>query len=148
MKKFFIIDANAYIHRAYHALPLLSTSKNQQVNAVFGFIKLLLKIKNTFKPGYIAACFDYPDKNFRHEIFKDYKAHRKPLEEELISQMPIAREAVRALNIADVEIKGFEADDLIATIAKKNQKENIETVIVTGDKDILQLVENEDILVE
>lgn len=147
MKKFFIIDANAYIHRAYHALPLLSTSKNQQVNAVFGFIKLLLKIKNTFKPGYIAACFDYPDKNFRHEIFKDYKAHRKPLEEELISQMPIAREAVRALNIADVEIKGFEADDLIATIAKKNQKENIETVIVTGDKDILQLVENEDILV-
>ena len=147
MKKFYIIDGNAYIHRAYHALPPLSTSYNQQINAVYGFIKLLLKIKDTFKPGYIAVCFDYPAKNFRHNIFPQYKAHRKPLDEELISQMPIAREAVKALNIDEVEIEGFEADDLIATIAANNKKEGIQTVIVTGDKDILQLVENDDILV-
>lgn len=147
MKKFFIIDGNAYIHRAYHALPPLATSQNRQVNAVYGFIKLLLKIKNNFKPDYIAVCFDHPSKNFRHDIYKEYKAHRKPLDEELISQMPIAREAADALNISKVEIKGFEADDLIAAIAEKNKKEKIKTVIVTGDKDILQLVEDDDILV-
>ncbi len=147
MKKFYIIDGNAYIHRAYHALPPLSTSHNQQVNAVYGFIKLLMKIKNNFKPDFIAVCFDYPAKNFRHAMYKEYKANRKPLDEALISQMPIAREAVKALNIAEVELEGYEADDLIATIAEKNKKDEIRSIIVTGDKDILQLVEDDDILV-
>ncbi|MDR3274632.1 MAG: DNA polymerase I [Endomicrobium sp.] len=147
MKKFFIIDGNAYIHRAYHALPPLVTSNNQQINAIYGFIKLLFKIKNNFNPDYIAVCFDYPSKNFRHEIFKNYKANRRPLDEALISQMPIAREAAKALNIADIEIQGYEADDLIATLAQNNKKNNMQTVIVTGDKDILQLAEDENILI-
>ncbi|AKL98049.1 DNA polymerase I [Endomicrobium proavitum] len=147
MKKFYIIDGNAYIHRAYHALPPLTTSNNQQVNAVYGFIKLLLKIKNTFKPGFIAVSFDYPAKNFRHNVYAQYKANRKPIDDALISQMPIAREAVEALNIAKIEVEGYEADDIIATLADKNKKEKIETVIVTGDKDILQLVEDDDVLV-
>jgi DNA polymerase-1 len=148
MKKFFIVDGNAYIHRVYHALPLLFTSDNRQVNAVYGFVKLLLKIKNSFNPDYMAVCFDYPAKNFRHEIFKDYKANRKPLDEALISQMPIAREATRALNIAGVEIKGYEADDLIATITENNKEnDGVQTVIITGDKDILQLAEDENVLV-
>ncbi|MCL2485816.1 MAG: DNA polymerase I [Endomicrobia bacterium] len=143
MRKFYVIDGNAYIHRAYHALPPLNTSDGTQVNAVYGFIKLLLKIKNTFKPDYIAVCFDYPAKNFRHEIFTEYKAHRKPLDEALISQMPLAREAVKALNIAEIEIKGYEADDLIASVVENNRKNDIYTVIVTGDKDILQLVKDD-----
>jgi DNA polymerase-1 len=147
MKKFFIIDGNAYIHRAYHALPLLSTSNNQQVNAVYGFIRLLLKIKSNFEPDYITVCFDYPSKNFRHKIFKEYKANRKPLDEALISQMPLAREAVEALNIYKVEVQGYEADDLIATIAKHNKGNSVQTVVVTGDKDILQLTEDESVLV-
>jgi DNA polymerase-1 len=147
MKKFFIIDGNAYIHRAYHALPLLSASNNRQVNAVYGFVKFLLKIKNSFKPDYIAVCFDYPSKNFRHGIFKDYKANRKPLDRALISQMPIAREAVKALNIAEIEIKGYEADDLIATLTVNNKENGVQTVVATGDKDILQLAENEDVLI-
>lgn len=147
MKKFFIIDGNAYIHRAYHALPPFLTSNNQHVNAVYGFIKLLLKIKNNFKPDYLAVCFDYPSKNFRHELFKEYKANRKPLDDALTSQMPIAREAVKALNIAEIEIKGYEADDLIATITENNKKNNLQTVIVTGDKDILQLAEYENVLI-
>jgi len=147
MKKFYIIDGNAYIHRAYHALPPLTTSKNQQINAVYGFIKLLLKIKNTFKPGFMAVSFDYPSKNFRHNLYTEYKANRKPLDEALVDQMPIAREAVDALNIPKIEVKGYEADDIIATIAKKNKEEHIETVIVTGDKDAMQLVEDDDILV-
>ncbi|GHT74129.1 DNA polymerase I [Endomicrobiia bacterium] len=147
MKKFFIIDGNAYIHRAYHALPPLSTTNNQQINAVYGFVKLLLKIKNNFKPDYIAVCFDYPSKNFRHELFKEYKANRKPLDEALINQMPIAREAVKALNMAEIEIKGYEADDLIATITEINKKNSLQTVIVTGDKDMLQLAQEEDVLI-
>ena len=147
MKKFYIIDGNAYIHRAYHALPPLATSGNRQVNAVFGFVKLLLKIKDSFKPDYIAVCFDYPSKNFRHEIYSGYKAHRKPPDPALIEQMPMAREAVKALDIADIEVKGYEADDLIAAMAKHNKKNEIATVIVTGDKDILQLVQDNDILV-
>jgi DNA polymerase-1 len=147
MKNFLIIDGNAYIHRAYHALPPLSASNNRQVNAVYGLVKLLLKIKNSFKPDYIVVCFDYPSKNFRHEIFKDYKANRKPLDEALISQMPIAREAVKALNIAGIEIKGYEADDLIATLTMNNKENGVQTVIATGDKDILQLAEDEDVLI-
>lgn len=147
MKKFYVIDGNAYIHRAYHALPPLSTSKNQQVNAVYGFIKLLLKIKKNFNPDFMAVCFDYPEKNFRHTIYKEYKANRKALDEALISQMPIAREAAKALNIAELEVRGFEADDLIATVAHNNYKDKVQTVIVTGDKDILQLVEDDQTLV-
>jgi DNA polymerase-1 len=147
MKKFFIIDGNAYIHRAYHALPPLFTSNNQQINAVYGFIKLLLKIKNSFNPDYTAVCFDYPSKTFRHEIFKDYKANRKSLDEALINQMPIAREAVKALNISVIEIKGYEADDLIATLTENNKRKSVQTVIVTGDKDILQLAEDENVLI-
>jgi len=142
MKKFYIVDGNAYIHRAYHALPPLSTSDNRQVNAVYGFVKLLLKIKSNFKPDYLAVCFDYPAKNFRHDLYRDYKAQRKPLDPELISQMPAAREAVKALGIAASEVKGYEADDLIATIASENKKHGVMTIIVTGDKDILQLVKD------
>ncbi|MDR1721302.1 MAG: DNA polymerase I [Endomicrobium sp.] len=147
MKKFFIIDGNAYIHRAYHALPPLSISDGRQVNAVYGFIKLLLKIKNDFKFGYIVICFDYPSKNFRHEIFKDYKANRKTPDEAFITQIPIAKEAVKALSIVEIEMKGYEADDLIATIVENNKKIGIESVIVTGDKDIFQLVEDRNVLV-
>jgi DNA polymerase-1 len=147
MKNFLILDGNACIHRAYHALPPLSTSNNQQVNAVYGFIRLLLKIKSVFVPDYIAVCFDYPSKNFRHEIFKEYKANRKPLDEDLISQMPLAREAVDALSISRVEIQGYEADDLIATIVKHNKENSVQTIIVTGDKDILQLIEDKNVLV-
>ncbi|MDR1243907.1 MAG: DNA polymerase I [Endomicrobium sp.] len=147
MKRFFIIDGNAYIHRAYHALPPLTTTNNQQVNAVYGFIKLLFKIKDNFKPDFMIVCFDFPSKNFRHQIFVEYKANRKPLDVGLISQMPIAREAVDALDIKKIEIKGYESDDLIATLVEKNKKNNVKTVIVTGDKDILQLVDSQNVLV-
>ncbi|MDR0724248.1 MAG: DNA polymerase I [Endomicrobium sp.] len=147
MKNFFIIDGNAYIHRAYHALPPLSTTSNQQINAVYGFIKLLFKIKNNFKPDFMVVCFDYSSKNFRHQMFKEYKANRKPLEVGLISQMPIAREAVDALDIKNIEIEGYESDDLIATLTEQNRRNNVETVIVTGDKDILQLAQDKDVLI-
>ena len=139
-KVLYIIDASAYIHRAYHAIRPLTTSKGVPTNAVYGFIKLINKIKNEQKPDYIAICFDHPSKNFRHQLSPIYKANRKQLDEDLIKQMPIARQAVNAMQLASFEMAGFEADDVIGTVAKKAEKEGIKVVIVTGDKDLFQLV--------
>lgn len=140
MAKFYIIDGNGYIHRAYHALPPLTTSKGEMVNAVYGLIRMLMKLQRHDKPDYIAVCFDHPSPTFRHKQFEQYKAHRKEIDDELKSQMPLAREAARALNIKTFEMPGYEADDLIATLARQAEKDGIKVVIVTGDKDALQLV--------
>ena len=139
-KTLYIIDASAYIHRAYHAIRPLTTSKGVPTNAVYGFIKLINKIKKEQKPDYIAICFDHPSKNFRHRLSPVYKANRKQLDEDLIKQMPIARQAVEAMQLAWFEKAGFEADDVIGTVAKKAEKQGIKVVIVTGDKDLFQLV--------
>ena len=139
-KVLYIIDASAYIHRAYHAIRPLTTSTGIPTNAVYGFIKLINKIKNEQKPDYIAVCFDHPSKNFRHQLSPIYKANRKQIDEDLIKQMPIARQAVHAMQLASFEVAGFEADDIIGTVAKKAEKEGVKVVIVTGDKDLFQLV--------
>ena len=145
-KVLYIIDASAYIHRAYHAIRPLTTSTGIPTNAVYGFIKLINKIKKEKKPDYIAVCFDYPSKNFRHELSPVYKANRKELDENLKKQMPIARQAVDAMKLCAFEKEGFEADDVIGTVAKKAESQNVKVVIVTGDKDIFQLV-NENIYI-
>lgn len=139
-KVLYIIDASAYIHRAYHAIRPLTTSTGIPTNAVYGFIKLINKIKKEQKPDYLAVCFDHPSKNFRHQLSPVYKANRKQIDENLIKQMPIARQAVDAMKLAHFEQAGFEADDVIGTVAKKAEKEGIKVVIVTGDKDLFQLV--------
>jgi len=141
MKQFLIIDGNAYIHRAYHALPPLFTSKGEMVQAVYGFLRMLVKIIKTFKPEYLAVCFDHPSKTFRHIEFAGYKANRRETEEGLKTQIPAIREAVSSLGITAVEKEGYEADDIIATLARKNVADGMKIIIVTGDKDILQLVD-------
>lgn len=143
-KVLYIIDASAYIHRAYHAIRPLSTSTGIPTNAVYGFIKLINKIKKEQEPDYIAVSFDHPSKNFRHQLSPTYKANRKEIEQDLIKQMPIAKQAVKAMQLAYFEQEGFEADDIIATLAKKAEKQGVKVVIVTGDKDLFQLV-NENI---
>ncbi|MEW6041295.1 MAG: DNA polymerase I [Elusimicrobiota bacterium] len=142
MSTFYVIDGNSYLHRAYHALPPLATSKGEQINAVFGFFKMVLKIIKRYAPDYIAVCFDLPGATFRHKQFEQYKATRKKMDEELVSQIPISKDVLKALSIPIFEREGYEADDLIASLAEKNNKMNIKTVIVTGDKDTLQLVED------
>lgn len=142
MKSLYIIDASAYIHRAYHAIRPLTTSQGIPTNAVYGFIKLLNKIKNDKNPDYIAVCFDYPSKNFRHTLSPIYKANRKEIDDDLKKQMPIAREAVKAMQLCCLEKEGFEADDVIATVAKRAEEQNIKVVIVTGDKDMFQMVDD------
>lgn len=142
MPTLYIIDANAYVHRAYHALPPLTTSKGEMVNAVYGFIRMMLKIIRTEKPEYLAVCFDYPAKTFRHKAYAEYKATRKKLDDELKNQMPIVREVARVLNLPMLEKEGFEADDIIATLARSAKKDGAEVVVVSADKDALQLVED------
>ena len=147
-KRLIIIDGNALVHRAYHALPPLSTKKGEIVNAVYGFLLVFLKAIKEFQPDFIAATFDLRAPTFRHEKFKEYKATRKKAPDELYSQMPKIKELLKNFNVPIFEKEGFEADDVIGTIAKlaqiPHQKfgggQEIETIILTGDLDALQLI--------
>ena len=139
-KKFFIMDGNAYIYRAFYAIEELSTSTGIPTNAVFGFTRLLLKILLEDKPDYMAIAFDTAGPTFRHEEYAEYKADRPKMPESLVQQLPVIRELIEALNVDILEKEGYEADDIIGTVAKKAEAEGMEVVIVTGDKDALQLV--------
>ncbi|MDA1060245.1 MAG: hypothetical protein O3B47_00435 [bacterium] len=139
--KFILIDGNAIIHRAFHGLPPFKTSQGEQVNAVYGFASILLNIMNKEHPDYTAVAFDLKGPTFRHEEYKEYKATRTKAPDELYSQIPRVKELVEAFKIPRFEKQGFEADDVLGTLAKKAEEdEDVETLIVTGDLDILQLV--------
>jgi len=143
-KKLILIDSNAIIHRAYHALPPLTTKKGELVNAVYGYTSVLLNVLARFKPDYIVATFDLKEPTFRHKEFKEYKATRVKAPDDLYEQIPRVKEIVKAFNIPIVEKEGYEADDLIATFARKTEKlhPDVEVVVVTGDLDTLQLVDD------
>jgi len=139
-----IIDGNAIVHRAYHALPPLKTKKGELVNAIYGFLLALFSAVNEFKPDYIAATFDLPGPTFRHKKFKLYKANREKAPDDLYAQIPKIKEVLKEFGIKIFEKKGFEADDIIGTIAKiaprKRVHPPLESIILTGDLDALQLV--------
>lgn len=139
-KKLILIDGNAIIHRAFHALPQFRTSKGDLVNAVYGFASILLNLLNNEKPDYIAVAFDLKGKTFRHERYKEYKATRVKAPDELYEQIPRIKSLVKAFKIPIFEEEGYEADDILGTLAKKAEKEDLLTYIVTGDMDTLQLV--------
>lgn len=139
MERLLILDGNSLMNRAFYAIPLLSTSEGIYTNAVYGFTNMLLKMKEDIKPDYIVATFDRKAKTFRHIEYKDYKAGRKKMPDELGEQFPIVKEMLNLLSISIFEMDGFEADDLIGTVAKYAEKNNIEVYIVTGDRDALQL---------
>ncbi|GLI50452.1 DNA polymerase [Tepidanaerobacter syntrophicus] len=140
MKKMLLIDGNSLLHRAFHALPPLRTSKGVPTNAVYGFLNMLLRILQEEQPDYVAVAFDKKGPTFRHEEFVEYKSTRPPTPEELIGQFDLLKEILKAMNITFFEIDGYEADDIIGTISKKGEKEGISSIIVTGDKDELQLI--------
>jgi DNA polymerase-1 len=141
-KKLMLIDGHALAYRAFFALPVdgFSTSKGELTNAVYGFTMMLLHALQGEKPDYIAVAFDAPAATFRHEEFEEYKAHRPPMREEMRSQMDRIREVVRTMNIPAFELPGYEADDLIGSLARQASDAGADTVIVTGDTDTLQLV--------
>jgi len=143
-KKLLLIDGNAIIHRAYHALPPLTTKSGELVNAVYGFTSTLLSVIEKFKPDYIAASFDLAGPTFRHEKFEEYKANRVKADDELYAQIPLVKKVVKTFNIPIYEKAGFEADDVIGTLAKQAGAlgDDLETIIVTGDMDTLQLIDD------
>ncbi len=141
--RYMLIDGNALIHRGYHSIPVLNTKSGEQTNAVYGFTLILLKAIKDIKPTHIICTFDLAGPTFRHEQYKEYKAHRVKADQELYDQIPRVKEVVRGLNIPIFEKQGFEADDLLGTLAKhlhEKHKEAAEIIIVTGDLDTLQLV--------
>ncbi len=137
--KLFLIDGSSYLFRAFYALPHLSNSKGIPTNAIYGFTQMLLKVLKEHHPSYLAMVFDSKAPTFRSEIYEAYKANRPPMPEALASQIPYIKKIIEGYRIPTLEKEGYEADDLIATVAKKASSE-MEVVIITGDKDILQLV--------
>lgn len=135
----YLLDAMALIHRSYYAIPKL-THRGQAVNAVYGFAATLLHIMTVLRPSHIAVAFDEPGPTFRDEDFADYKAHRPETPEELRSQFPLVRRLVSEFGIPSFGVPGFEADDVIGTLARQAQDQGIEAVIVTGDHDAYQLI--------
>lgn len=139
-KKFILVDGQGLLYRAFYALPQLVTTCGQIVNAVYGFTMILIRLLEEEKPEYILITFDTPVPTFRHKEYKEYKAHRKKMPDELISQIPLVKEIINNYNIAICSKEGYEADDVIGTIAKEAEKRNCNTIIVTGDKDAFQLI--------
>lgn len=141
MKKLILIDGNAMMHRAYHAMPPLTNPKNEPVNAVHGFFSMLLQILREQNPEYLAVCFDRSKPTIRQSMYAGYHAHRPEMESDLSVQFKLVDNLLQDLKVPEFSLDGYEGDDMIGTIAefaKKNK--DLETIIVTGDRDMLQLV--------
>ncbi len=139
-KRFFIIDGNAYIYRSFHAIRGLATTTGIPTNAIFGFVNMIMKVLRDDKPDYMAVAFDTPAPTFRHAQYEGYKADRPGMPDDLASQVPKIKEILSATGIPIIEEPGFEADDVISTLAKKAENMDMEVIIVTSDKDAFQLV--------
>jgi DNA polymerase I len=140
LKRFFLIDGSSYIYRAFFAIRGLSTAKGLPTNAAFGFTSMLLKVLRDHKPDGVAVVFDAKGPTFRTKLYTDYKANRPAMPDDLAAQIPYIKKIVEGFRIPALEKEGYEADDLIGTIAKKAEQDGLEVVIVSGDKDLLQLV--------
>lgn len=141
MERLIILDGNSLLNRAFYALPPLTNAEGVHTNAVYGFLTMLFKMKEEIKPDYIVTTFDKKAPTFRHKEYKDYKAGRKKMPEELAEQFPILKEILEKMAINIFEIEGFEADDLMGTLANFAKERGIEVYIVTGDRDALQLAD-------
>ncbi len=139
MKKLLIIDSNSIINRAFYGVRYLSAKDGTPTNAIFGFLKTLFKLIDETAPDYICAAFDLKAPTFRHKMYAEYKAQRKPMPEDLVRQMPIAKEILTKMGVTILEKEGYEADDIIGTISRLCEEKGTECLIATGDKDDLQL---------
>ena len=140
MKNLFLIDGSGLIFRAFYALPPLTNPEGTPINAVYGYCNMIINIVDTFKPDQLIVVFDTKRKTFRNDIYKSYKSNRVEPPEELIPQFTIIREATKALDLPQIEMDGYEADDIIATYASKAEKQGIAVTIISSDKDLMQLV--------
>jgi len=142
-KKIYLIDGHSYAYRAFHAIRQLTDSNGLALNAVYGFIRMLLKLIKDEAPEYIAVAFDTPGPTFRHELYDQYKANRAEQPEEMRHQIPLIKEVVEAFNIPIFELDEYEADDVLATLATVAGAHGLEAIVVSGDKDMLQLISDD-----
>ena len=140
MQTLLLIDGNAIMHRAYHALPPFKSADGTQTNVVYGYLSMLYKVVGDFKPEYLISCFDTPKPTFRNKLFKDYQIQRPKIDDDFIVQIPLVKQALDAAGINRIEKDGYEADDLIGTITRIFETSKFRVVILTGDKDIFQLI--------
>lgn len=138
----YLVDGSAYVYRAYHAIRQLSDSQGRPTNAVFGFTRMLLKLVEERRPGHVGMVFDAPGPTFRHQMFEAYKANRPPMPEDMALQLPLIKQVVAGFRLPVIEQSGFEADDLIGTLARAARRKGFAVVIVTGDKDFVQLLDS------
>ncbi len=139
----YLLDASSYIHRAFHAIRNLSTSDGVPTGAVYGFVQMVLKVLADAEPEYLGVIYDAKGPTFRHEMYKPYKANRPPLDPALKAQFPLVRQVVTAFGLPAVEMEGYEADDLMATLARQAEEQGFSVVLVSGDKDLYQLVDKD-----
>lgn len=142
MKTLLLIDGHAIIHRAFHALPPLTNRDGIQTNAVYGFFTMLHRTLSDYKPTHLVVCFDTPKPTFRKELFQGYQSKRPRMDDTLKPQIPLIKALLDAGKIGRIEKEGFEADDMIGTLSEKYKKLDYRVLILTGDKDILQLVDD------
>ncbi|HEX7542545.1 MAG TPA: 5'-3' exonuclease H3TH domain-containing protein [Patescibacteria group bacterium] len=140
MQTLLLIDGNAIMHRAYHALPPFKSADGTPTNVVYGYLSMLNKVVTDFKPDYLISCFDTPKPTFRNKLFKEYQSQRPKIDDSFIIQIPLVKQALDAAGINRLEKDGYEADDLIGTITRIFEKNNFRVIILTGDKDIFQLI--------
>src|SRR5690606_20215794 len=141
--KLVLIDGNSITYRAFFALPLLNNDKGVYTNAVYGFTTMLIRILEEQKPTHLLLAFDAGKTTFRHSTYKEYKGGRQKTPSELSEQFPLVRELLDAFNIRHYELENYEADDIIGTLSKQGQEKDFEVTVISGDKDMLQLVSND-----
>ena len=139
MEKIVLIDGHSILNRAYYGVPDLTNSEGLHTNAVYGFLNIMFKILDEEKPDYFAVAFDLKAPTFRHKMYEQYKGTRKPMQEELRQQVPVIKEMLTAMKVPLMMLEGYEADDLLGTVAKKAEADGLEAVVVSGDRDLLQL---------
>ena len=139
MEKIVLIDGHSILNRAYYGVPDLTNSDGLHTNAVYGFLNIMFKILDEEKPDYFAVAFDLKAPTFRHKMYEQYKGTRKPMQEELRQQVPVMKEMLEAMGVPLMMLEGYEADDLLGTVAKKAEADGLEAVVVSGDRDLLQL---------
>lgn len=143
MEKILLIDGNSILNRAFYGLPDMTNSNGQHTNAVLGFIHILMKVVEEETPDYITVAFDRKEPTFRHEMYEEYKGNRKPMPEELAEQLPRIKEVLAAMKILYLEHAGWEADDILGSLAKKAETEGMKVVILSGDRDLLQMASSQ-----
>ena len=146
MDKLVLIDGHSILNRAFYGVPDLTNSEGLHTNAVYGFLNIMFKILDEEKADHLAVAFDLKEPTFRHKMYGDYKGTRKPMPQELHEQVPLMKEVLKAMGIPILTLPGYEADDILGTVAKRSQAAGVSVSVISGDRDLLQLADRKSVV--